>query len=469
MAELGIEVETLGQGPRREALSRAGAAQGHLLRPRDLRRRPAAWPATSPGTTPSAPLTAAARRDLQRLHTERKDPYPGLTSAQKKARLARISYADYLTDVLGLDPGVLPVLQTRPHSLYGVGIDAVPAQDAWGLGLPGFDGLALEPGARPGHELRRDPERRGRALLLPFPGRQRVHRAPARARAWCRPRSRATTADDLVTARADYAPARRGVVAGAHPPQQHRRARAALRRRRRGARGRRVPAGRARPRRPRQPLRARLLEHGHPAPRAGAAGAAEGRARLRGEGADRVHERAAARLEGVPEARRARRPRAGRVPHRVQPGPAGQRRAPTGRRRVPDEPVRRAHGAHAVPAGPARPRAAPRRPAGPARDARSTRSSARSASQLSRALRDGRVRRRRATSRAITVNRWPHGYAYQYNSLWDPFWLDGGEPPCRWPRRPFGRIAIANADAAAYSYTDAAIDQAYRAVREVLA
>jgi spermidine dehydrogenase len=71
--------------------------------------------------------------------------------------------------------------------------------------------------------------------------------------------------------------------------------------------------------------------------------------------------------------------------------------------------------------------------------------------------------------RAITVNRWAHGYAYQYNSLFDPFWLEGGELPCVVGRKPFGRIAIANADAAAYSYTDAAIDQAHRAVGEVLA
>lgn len=70
---------------------------------------------------------------------------------------------------------------------------------------------------------------------------------------------------------------------------------------------------------------------------------------------------------------------------------------------------------------------------------------------------------------ALTVNRWPHGYAYQYNSLWDPFWIDGGPLPCVAARQPFGRIAIANADAAAYSYTDAAIDQAHRAVAELLA
>lgn len=59
---------------------------------------------------------------------------------------------------------------------------------------------------------------------------------------------------------------------------------------------------------------------------------------------------------------------------------------------------------------------------------------------------------------AITVNRWAHGYAYQYNSLFDRFWLDGGETPCERARRPFGRLAIANADALAYSYADAAID-----------
>jgi spermidine dehydrogenase len=68
---------------------------------------------------------------------------------------------------------------------------------------------------------------------------------------------------------------------------------------------------------------------------------------------------------------------------------------------------------------------------------------------------------------AITVNRWPHGYAYQYNSLWDPFWLDGGPQPCVSARKPLGRLAIANADADAYAYTDCAIDQAYRAVSEL--
>jgi spermidine dehydrogenase len=67
----------------------------------------------------------------------------------------------------------------------------------------------------------------------------------------------------------------------------------------------------------------------------------------------------------------------------------------------------------------------------------------------------------------ITVNRWPHGYAYEYNSLFDRFWLEGTEAPCQVARKPFGRLAIANADADAYAYTDCAIDQAYRAVGEL--
>ena len=67
----------------------------------------------------------------------------------------------------------------------------------------------------------------------------------------------------------------------------------------------------------------------------------------------------------------------------------------------------------------------------------------------------------------ITVNRWPHGYAYEYNSLFDSFWLEGGELPCHVARKPFGRITIANSDADAYAYTDCAFDQAYRAVGEL--
>jgi spermidine dehydrogenase len=68
---------------------------------------------------------------------------------------------------------------------------------------------------------------------------------------------------------------------------------------------------------------------------------------------------------------------------------------------------------------------------------------------------------------AITVNRWAHGYAYEYDSLFDPHWPHD-ERPCVIGRKQFGRISIANSDAAASAYTNAAIDQAYRAVQEQL-
>ena len=68
---------------------------------------------------------------------------------------------------------------------------------------------------------------------------------------------------------------------------------------------------------------------------------------------------------------------------------------------------------------------------------------------------------------AITVNRWPHGYAYEYNPLFDPDWSKA-EAPHEIGRARFGPIAIANSDAAAAAYTDAAIDQAHRAVEEFL-
>ena len=72
---------------------------------------------------------------------------------------------------------------------------------------------------------------------------------------------------------------------------------------------------------------------------------------------------------------------------------------------------------------------------------------------------------------AIAVNRWPHGYAYTYNSLTDPLeWVftASDDRPCVKARQPFGSITIANSDAAASPHTDAAILEAHRAVQEVI-
>jgi spermidine dehydrogenase len=72
---------------------------------------------------------------------------------------------------------------------------------------------------------------------------------------------------------------------------------------------------------------------------------------------------------------------------------------------------------------------------------------------------------------AITVNRWPHGYAFAYNSLYDPMewaFTSTNTRPCVVGRQPYGLISIANSDAAASSHTDAAILEAYRAIQEVI-
>jgi spermidine dehydrogenase len=69
---------------------------------------------------------------------------------------------------------------------------------------------------------------------------------------------------------------------------------------------------------------------------------------------------------------------------------------------------------------------------------------------------------------AITVNRWPHGYAYEYNQLFEPIDRPESERPCVIGRQPFGRITIANSDSDGHAYTNIAIDQAYRAVQEAL-
>jgi spermidine dehydrogenase len=67
---------------------------------------------------------------------------------------------------------------------------------------------------------------------------------------------------------------------------------------------------------------------------------------------------------------------------------------------------------------------------------------------------------------AVTVNRWPHGYSYDYLDLWDPEWEEG-QAPHEISRRPVGNIVIANSDAAASAYTQAAIEEAIRAVSEL--
>jgi len=88
-------------------------------------------------------------------------------------------------------------------------------------------------------------------------------------------------------------------------------------------------------------------------------------------------------------------------------------------------------------------------------------------SQLSGALRDGGFDAERDIA-AITVNRWPHGYAYEYLDYSDPVEFNPNNGPHIAGRAQIGRISIANSDASAYAYLTGAIDAADRAVNEQL-
>ena len=412
----------------------------------------------------SAPLTEDAKRDIRGIYDTRTDYFPGLSSAEKKAKLARISYARFLTEVAGTNPQVVAYFQARPHPLFGLGIDAVSAQDAWGLGLPGFDGMKLEPGPGPGMNRDCIPNEEAEKYFFHFPdGNATIARLLVRKLI---PRAiPGHSLKDLLEAKARYA----------------------------------------------------RLDDGH----------SHVRIRLNSTVVRVAHEGApqsAKRVEIVyVKEGKLFRVRAGQcvlaawnmvIPYICPELPAKQREALAKEAKVPivyTNVVLRnwtawkklgvnsvyAPGSYhthvnldlAVNLGPyhsaRRPEEpivvhmmrTPCKPGLPSYDQhRAGRVELFQTSfetfernirdQLARTLSGGGFDPARDIA-AITVNRWPHGYAYEYNSLFDKFWLEGGEIPCEVARQPFGRLAIANADAGAYAYTDGAIDQAWRAVQEL--
>jgi spermidine dehydrogenase len=422
-----------------------------------------------------APIGDTVRRDLKRLLTERFDPMPGLSSAEKKARLARMSYADFVTKVWKLDALVLRFYQTRTHSLFGVGVDAVPAQDAFGLGLPGFAFMGLDDQPGPGQNFDSIRSEEAESYYFHFPdGNATIARLLVRRLI---PEAiPGSSLDDVVTARADYAKLDN-------------------------------PGARVRIRLSSPVMRVRHVGAAGPGQRVEVTYALSGPQGLKISG-PRVLQTVSARSVVLA------------CWHSVIPSlcpelPAIQKTALSYAIKVPlvytnvfirswtafqklgvqristpgfwhtsvglDFPV--SLGSYRHQTNPAEPivlhlSKAACRPGLPTREQhRVGRRELLSTSfvTIERSIRDqlGRALGGGGFDPAtdilgITVNRWPHGYAYQYNSLADDFWLSGGEQPCVVARRPHGRIAIANADAAAYSYTDAAIDQAHRAVQELL-
>jgi spermidine dehydrogenase len=411
-----------------------------------------------------APIAEQAKRDLQRLYQDSNDYFPGLTSGEKKAKLARMSYASYLKDVCGAHEDIVKMYQALPHPLFGVGIDAVAAQDAWGFDLPGFDGLNLDP--RPGKGMNRDaiPNEEAEKYFFHFPdGNATIARLLVRKLI---PEAiPASTFSDVILAKADYSKLDRES----------------------------------------SPVRVRL-------------NSTAVRVKHVGDAASAKEVEVAYARQGKVYTARAKNSILACwhvvIPYICEELPAKQREALASAQKVPllytnvairnwtsfqkvganavyapgmyhtsmnlDLPV--SIGGYQCARKPEQPivvhlMKTPCHPGLPAREQhtlgrielyntefetmeRNIRE------QLARTLGAGGFDPARDIA-AITVNRWPHGYAYEYNSLWDPFWLEGGETPCEVARKPYARIAIANADAGAYAYTDCAIDQAWRAVGEI--
>ncbi len=421
--------------------------------------------AADPAALAAAPLSDAVRHDLERLTTERLDAFAGLSLAEKKERLARMSYATFLTDVWQMDPMVVQLFQRVTHPLFGAGVDVVPAQDAHGLGLPGFQGMGLDDVTGPGQNYDSRKSSESEPFYFHFPdGNASIARLLVRR--LIPSAMPGTTASDVVTARADYA--------------------------------RLDDAG--------SPVRIRLSS---PVMRVRHLGTPTDAARVEVAYLDKGTLRSATGAAVILACW-----------HQIIPLlcpelPAAQKAAMTSATKVPlvytnvlirdwtaferlgvntvttpglwhdavslDMPV--SIGAYRHPRLSSQPIVLhlPKALASPGLPIRQQHFAGRAElyatpfatierhirSDLQRVLGAGGFDAARDIL-GITVNRWPHGYAYQYNSLYDDFWLQGGEQPCEVARRPFGRLAVANADAGAYSYTDAAIDHAYRAVHEVL-
>lgn len=414
-----------------------------------------------------APLSARTQADILRVEEGKVDYFPGLTSAQKKDKLSRMSYRDYLEKIAKVDAATLAFYQTITHDEWGIGIDAEPALDCWGFGLPGFDGLNLEKGSiqrmgytASGYEDNPDlptfhfPD--GNATIARLLVRDLVPKAiPGH------------TVEDVVTAKVNYAELNRAsspvvirlssIVVGVRNIGDAKASRGVEVAYTRSGRVFRVHGANC-------VLAGWNMMIPYLCPE------------LPDAQKNALHE-----LVKIPLVYASVALRNWRAFHKLG---AQSISAPQGyftsfrlnfpvdiggykSVRAADDPillflVR-----------------APVSPGLPERDQHRVGRAELLVTPFEtfeRNIRDQLARMLAGTEfdaakdiLAITVNRWPHGYAYEFNPLFDDFSL----PPEKWPnvmgRKPFGRIFIANSDSGARAYTDSAIDQARRAVDEILA
>ncbi|HEY5658728.1 MAG TPA: NAD(P)-binding protein [Myxococcota bacterium] len=412
-----------------------------------------------------APLSPQAREDIARLYDEKVDYMPDLSLDAKRRALLRMTYLEFLRDFAGVDEDALRYFQSQPYGYWAVGSDAI---SAWALresGYPGFRGMGL-PDARNLELIERN--RSGRYFRFPD-GNACIARLLVRS--MIPGVAPGTGMEDIVTARFDYAQLDRE---GA--PVRLRLGSTAVRVENVGDEGAPqhvevtyVRGGAA------QRVRARhcVLACYHamipylcpqiPVPQKEALSCAL-RAPLVYTSVLIRNWEPFQRLK----LREAFCPGGYHCSVRLgDPVSMGSYRCP----RRPEEPM--VLQLIRIPIRPGRP--APEQWKAGRRELLTTTFETfeyEIRDQLGRMLSAGGFDPARDIQ-AITVNRWPHGYAFGYDPAtgevaWGDEWPEGRRTWQR-ARRRFGRIAIANSDAAANAMTESAFGEAHRAVQELVA
>ncbi len=103
-------------------------------------------------TMTDAPLSTSTKEELIQLFADKQDVLAGMTPAERLAVLESHSWREYLKKFVGLGEEALVYVQQWPHSTWSIGADAYPAWMARRDGYPGFAGMDLGEGEKEIHE-----------------------------------------------------------------------------------------------------------------------------------------------------------------------------------------------------------------------------------------------------------------------------------------------------------------------------
>lgn len=98
------------------------------------------------------PLEAETRDGLAELFAGTRDYLSHQDKETKLKHTSSITYRDFLTGVCKLPEQAASFFEGRPHDNYGLGIDAIAAQDAMSDGFPGAGALHIEEDLEGGHD-----------------------------------------------------------------------------------------------------------------------------------------------------------------------------------------------------------------------------------------------------------------------------------------------------------------------------